>query len=448
LVDQPSNEPDGTTDSDTDLSHGARSILHAVTISATSPDLSHLRNRSLLRALTDSDIDQVLLQLSPPVPSSPQAANQGAVVPVSLLCTQPTSEGVESDLVMLAVQKMMPGRIPKEPDKNVLQESVLETIVGSLKECSQIYQDSIGSNPNKNGALTNSAKAANLTGLVLKGRRIAQAIKSPTVLNKQLVSDKIVSEELLGCRDGENWRGMILTTRGKLKQYFLHMKLKLSVQEQEFESNTEPHHNIKHKPPHLASYKGHNRQIGITRPLNVLLINCNCANLSIQRIKLENTITMNFAPSQITSTVNNGKITLLKIYEELFVTPIDHSKEETIMLFTGDLAVYIKRGDKRLTFIKKIRRVGVYINTVNDEAMRSDVELRVAWLLVLGKLEKTQKVRLNNSVQLNKAIEVLKSLGKVLNPLEVINGISLANIHKMLEEGDLDPNELAIAEVG
>jgi valyl-tRNA synthetase len=41
-----------------------------------------------------------------------------------------------------------------------------------------------------------------------------------------------------------------------------------------------------------------------------------------------------------------------------------------------------------------------------------------------------------------------KSLGNVIDPLEVINGISLENLHKRLEEGNLDPNELAIAKEG
>jgi valyl-tRNA synthetase len=35
-----------------------------------------------------------------------------------------------------------------------------------------------------------------------------------------------------------------------------------------------------------------------------------------------------------------------------------------------------------------------------------------------------------------------KSLGNVVDPLEVINGISLEGLLKRLEEGNLDPNEL------
>ncbi|XP_072972048.1 valine--tRNA ligase, mitochondrial 1-like [Typha angustifolia] len=41
-----------------------------------------------------------------------------------------------------------------------------------------------------------------------------------------------------------------------------------------------------------------------------------------------------------------------------------------------------------------------------------------------------------------------KSLGNVIDPLEVINGISLEGLHKRLEEGNLDPNELSIAKEG
>ncbi|PPD72092.1 hypothetical protein GOBAR_DD31016 [Gossypium barbadense] len=41
-----------------------------------------------------------------------------------------------------------------------------------------------------------------------------------------------------------------------------------------------------------------------------------------------------------------------------------------------------------------------------------------------------------------------KSLGNVIDPLEVINGISLEGLHKRLEGGNLDPNELATAKEG
>ena len=41
-----------------------------------------------------------------------------------------------------------------------------------------------------------------------------------------------------------------------------------------------------------------------------------------------------------------------------------------------------------------------------------------------------------------------KSLGNVVDPLEVINGMSLEGLLKRLEEGNLDPNELIIAKEG
>lgn len=41
-----------------------------------------------------------------------------------------------------------------------------------------------------------------------------------------------------------------------------------------------------------------------------------------------------------------------------------------------------------------------------------------------------------------------KSLGNVVDPLEVINGISLEGLQKRLEEGNLDPTELEVAKEG
>lgn len=41
-----------------------------------------------------------------------------------------------------------------------------------------------------------------------------------------------------------------------------------------------------------------------------------------------------------------------------------------------------------------------------------------------------------------------KSLGNVIDPLEVISGISLKGLHKRLEEGNLDPAELKVAKEG
>ena len=37
-----------------------------------------------------------------------------------------------------------------------------------------------------------------------------------------------------------------------------------------------------------------------------------------------------------------------------------------------------------------------------------------------------------------------KSLGNFVDPLEVINGISLEGLHKRLEEGNLDPKKLVV----
>ncbi|CAL0305995.1 unnamed protein product [Lupinus luteus] len=41
-----------------------------------------------------------------------------------------------------------------------------------------------------------------------------------------------------------------------------------------------------------------------------------------------------------------------------------------------------------------------------------------------------------------------KSLGNVIDPIEVINGISLEGLHQRLESGNLDPKELAVAKEG
>lgn len=41
-----------------------------------------------------------------------------------------------------------------------------------------------------------------------------------------------------------------------------------------------------------------------------------------------------------------------------------------------------------------------------------------------------------------------KSLGNVIDPLEVINGVTLEELQKRLEEGNLDPNELKTAKEG
>ena len=41
-----------------------------------------------------------------------------------------------------------------------------------------------------------------------------------------------------------------------------------------------------------------------------------------------------------------------------------------------------------------------------------------------------------------------KSLGNVIDPLEVINGIALEGLQQRLEEGNLDPTELEVAKDG
>ena len=41
-----------------------------------------------------------------------------------------------------------------------------------------------------------------------------------------------------------------------------------------------------------------------------------------------------------------------------------------------------------------------------------------------------------------------KSLGNVIDPLNVINGISLEDLHKTLEGGNLDPKEINKAKAG
>lgn len=41
-----------------------------------------------------------------------------------------------------------------------------------------------------------------------------------------------------------------------------------------------------------------------------------------------------------------------------------------------------------------------------------------------------------------------KSLGNVIDPLEVINGVTLEGLHKRLEEGNLDPKEVVVAKEG
>ncbi|PKI26168.1 hypothetical protein CRG98_049143, partial [Punica granatum] len=41
-----------------------------------------------------------------------------------------------------------------------------------------------------------------------------------------------------------------------------------------------------------------------------------------------------------------------------------------------------------------------------------------------------------------------KSLGNVIDPMEVMSGVTLEGLHKRLEEGNLDPRERTIAKTG
>ncbi|GAB4854044.1 Valine--tRNA ligase, mitochondrial 1 [Ancistrocladus abbreviatus] len=59
-----------------------------------------------------------------------------------------------------------------------------------------------------------------------------------------------------------------------------------------------------------------------------------------------------------------------------------------------------------------------------------------------------RKVYLHPMIRDAHGRKMSKSLGNVIDPLEVINGISLEGLHKRLEEGNLDPTELAIAKEG
>ncbi|XP_073000984.1 valine--tRNA ligase, mitochondrial 1-like [Typha latifolia] len=59
-----------------------------------------------------------------------------------------------------------------------------------------------------------------------------------------------------------------------------------------------------------------------------------------------------------------------------------------------------------------------------------------------------RKVYLHPMIRDAHGRKMSKSLGNVIDPLEVINGISLEGLHKRLEEGNLDPNEVSIAKEG
>ncbi|XP_050219299.1 valine--tRNA ligase, mitochondrial 1 [Mercurialis annua] len=59
-----------------------------------------------------------------------------------------------------------------------------------------------------------------------------------------------------------------------------------------------------------------------------------------------------------------------------------------------------------------------------------------------------RKVYLHPMIRDAHGRKMSKSLGNVIDPLEVINGITLEGLHKRLGEGNLDPNELAVAKDG
>ncbi|XP_078446483.1 valyl-tRNA synthetase / valine-tRNA ligase (VALRS) [Wolffia australiana] len=59
-----------------------------------------------------------------------------------------------------------------------------------------------------------------------------------------------------------------------------------------------------------------------------------------------------------------------------------------------------------------------------------------------------KKVYLHPMIRDAHGRKMSKSLGNVIDPLEVINGISLEGLHKRLEEGNLDPRELVVAKEG
>ncbi|KAK1591345.1 hypothetical protein Q3G72_006241 [Acer saccharum] len=59
-----------------------------------------------------------------------------------------------------------------------------------------------------------------------------------------------------------------------------------------------------------------------------------------------------------------------------------------------------------------------------------------------------RKVYLHPMIRDAHGRKMSKSLGNVIDPIEIINGISLDGLHKRLEEGNLDPKELDVAKAG
>lgn len=59
-----------------------------------------------------------------------------------------------------------------------------------------------------------------------------------------------------------------------------------------------------------------------------------------------------------------------------------------------------------------------------------------------------KQVYLHPMVRNAHGLKMSKSLGNVIDPLKVINGISLEGLHKRLEQGNLDSSKLDIAKSG
>ncbi|KAG8374248.1 hypothetical protein BUALT_Bualt11G0111500 [Buddleja alternifolia] len=65
-----------------------------------------------------------------------------------------------------------------------------------------------------------------------------------------------------------------------------------------------------------------------------------------------------------------------------------------------------------------------------------------------GPLENGRFVYLHPMIRDAHGRKMSKSLGNVIDPIEVIGGVTLEDLHKRLEEGNLDPNELKTAKEG
>ena len=68
--------------------------------------------------------------------------------------------------------------------------------------------------------------------------------------------------------------------------------------------------------------------------------------------------------------------------------------------------------------------------------------------LIIGVLTTFMQIYLHPMIRDAHGRKMFKSLGNVIDPIEVINGISLEGLHKRLEDSNLDPKELAVAREG